>query len=73
MRQRERAIETQNRKMVAAATGRQLKDVHPEEVGRGFDSDGFATAKLPSERVKKVRKPQKQWARRESVYANAAE
>lgn len=72
MNQREKSIETANRQMVAAATGRKSYEVKAEEVGRGFDSDGFARTAPSGSRATRRTKPQKKWAHRESVYASEA-
>jgi len=73
MNQREKAAETAQRKMVARATGRKSYEVKAEEVGRGFDSDGFAASGNSRSVTRQPKaKPQKKWAHRESVYANAS-
>lgn len=73
MRQRQKAIEIIQRKSVAVATGRKLRDVKPDELEeKTFDSEGWAiTKKLPWERVirpKKARTEIKRpYARRETA------
>ena len=67
MRQRDTAVKVEQRRSIAKATGRKLRDV-PAEEAQPFDSSGWATTKTARERV--VRKPKetpRPYAHRETL------